>query len=85
MAIGEIFVPRMPHLYKMTGQLLRNRQDFEDNLHADTISTPQLSRQFHGHHKLSTWLHGTIGKVAAMRFAQTSMALLRHAGLRHLK
>lgn len=79
MALEDLFVPNMPQLYGTTAQLLRNRLDFGDNLHEDKLFTLHLPRQFQVHHKLSTWLHRTAGKAAAMRFVQGAKARLRRA------
>jgi DNA-directed RNA polymerase specialized sigma24 family protein len=78
MALEELFVPTMTQLYGTKAQLLRNRVDFEDDLHVEMIVTLQSSGQFHVRHKLSTWLHRTVGKTAAMKFMQATKAGLRH-------
>ncbi len=83
MALEEFFVPNMPQFYGTTAQLLRNRVDFEDDLRVDMLATPQPSRQFQVHLRLSTWLHRTVGKAVATRLMEVVTAWLRRAhGLR---
>ena len=67
MALDELFIPHMPHLYRAAAQVLRHPQDSEDAVQEGLLAAFCHLDQFQGRAKFSTWLHRIVVNAALMK------------------
>jgi len=67
MALDDLFIPHMPHLYRAAAQVLRHPQDSEDALQEGLLAAFCHLDQFEGRAKFSTWLHSIVVNAALMK------------------